>query len=120
MKTFRVFRHSTLGFEAVKVGYSWPGCFFTCIWAFIKKLWGYGLGLLGIIVFLTIIDGVFENEKSNIAKFVAFLFQIGLYIFVGFKGNEWRENNLRKRGFELVETIQAENPDAAIGKVVKV
>jgi hypothetical protein len=43
----------------------------------------------------------------------------GLYIFVGFKGNEWRESNLQKRGFELVETLQAENLDAGIGKVAK-
>ena len=46
-------------------------------------------------------------------------FQLGVYIFVGFKGNEWRVSNLQKRGFELVDTLQAENPDAAIGKVAK-
>jgi hypothetical protein len=41
MKTFKVFRHPTLGFQAVKEGFSWPGFFFGPIWAFAKKLWGY-------------------------------------------------------------------------------
>ena len=45
--------------------------------------------------------------------------EIGIYIFVGAKGNEWRVINLQKRGFELIDTVQAETPDAAIGKIDK-
>lgn len=119
MKTFKVFRHSTLGFQAVKVGFSWPGCLFSIIWAFVKKLWGHGFGLLGIIVLLALIEKAFENEKSDAGTLLMILIQLGVYIFVGFKGNEWRASNLQKRGFEVVDTVQAENPDAAIGKVAK-
>jgi len=43
--------------------------------------------------------------------------EIGIYIFAGAKGNEWRADNLLKRGFELIDTVQAETPNAAIGKI---
>jgi len=46
--------------------------------------------------------------------------EIGIYIFVGAKGNEWCAANLQKRGFELIDTVQAETPSAAIGKFTKV
>ena len=94
-----MFRHSTLGFQAVKVGFSWPGCLFSILWVFVKKTLGYGFGILGIIILFTF---------------------FGVYFFVGFKGNEWRVSNLQKRRFELVDTLQAENPDAGIGKVAKI
>lgn len=106
MKTFKVFRHSTLGFQAVKVGFSWPWCLFSIIWAFVKKLWGHGVGLLGIIVILTLIEKAFESEKSDAGTLLMILIQLGIYIFVGFKGNEWRESNLQKRGFELIDTLR--------------
>lgn len=46
--------------------------------------------------------------------------EIGLYIFVGAKGNEWRAANLQKRGFALIDTVQAETPGAAIAKIAGV
>ena len=46
--------------------------------------------------------------------------EIGLYIFVGAKGNEWCATNLLKREFELMETVQAETPSAAIAKIARV
>jgi len=45
--------------------------------------------------------------------------EIGIYIFVGANGNEWRAANLQKRGFELIDTVQAETPNAAMGKIAK-
>ncbi len=40
MKTFNLYRHPTQGFEAVKVGFSWPAFFFTILWMLVKRLWG--------------------------------------------------------------------------------
>lgn len=69
---------------------------------------------------LSFMETGFEKEE-NIAGVVLVLWlQIGMYIFVGVKGNEWNENNLRRRGFEFVGTEQAETPDAAIGKISRV
>jgi hypothetical protein len=119
MKTFTVFRHPTLGFQAVKVGFSWPGFFFTLFWTLVKKLWGQALGIFGVIVLLVIIETAFENEGSTGGALLMLLAQLAVYIGVGIKGNEWRVSNLQKRGFQLVETVQAETPEAAIGSVAK-
>jgi hypothetical protein len=37
-----------------------------------------------------------------------------------FRGNGWRERNLRSRGYELVSTTEAVTPDAAIARVADV
>lgn len=123
MKTFKVFRHPTLGYQAVKIGFSCPGFFFSMIWAFVKKLWGHGLAIIGVFIILTLIEKAFESEKSldpDAGTLLMILFQLGVYIFVGIKGNEWRESNLQRRGFEFIDTVHTDTPDAAIGKVVRI
>ena len=114
MKTFKVFKHPTLGFQAVKVGFSWPGFLFCVIWLLIKKLWGHALIIISIFILLTLMHTVFENEQSHA---MLLLLEIGVYIFVGVNGNKWRMTNLQDRGFKIIDTVQAETPDAAIGKV---
>jgi len=47
------------------------------------------------------------------------LLELGVYIFVGINGNEWYMTNLKQRGFEHIDTLQAETPDAAIRKIAK-
>lgn len=116
MKTFEVFKHSTLGFQAVKVGFSWPGFFFSGIWLFVKKLWWHGFAFIGAAILLTILENKFEGGAG---EFLGLLGTAGLSFFIGIKGNEWRETNLQQRGFEIVKTIQTDTADAAIGKTAK-
>ena len=73
-----------------------------------------------ISVVLSFIEAGFEKQKSFAGIVLVLWLEIGVYIFVGVKGNEWCVSNLQKRGFHLVETLHAETPDAAIGKVTKV
>jgi uncharacterized protein DUF2628 len=120
MKTFNVYKHPTQGYEAVKQGFSWPGFFFTAIWAFVKKMWGPGLVILGVFVLLVFAETVFEQEGSQGGVTIMLLFQFGLYIMVGMKGNDWRRENLVKRGFEKLNTLDAETPDAAIGSTASI
>jgi hypothetical protein len=44
---------------------------------------------------------------------------LALAIIPAFKGNEWRIKNLTKRGFEFMDSVSAETPDAAITQVLK-
>ncbi|KPK45006.1 MAG: hypothetical protein AMK74_04255 [Nitrospira bacterium SM23_35] len=119
IKTFRVFQHPAFGYQAVKVGFSWPGLFFSGIWLLLKRLWGYALVFLSITIVLSFIETGFEKDQ-NITGIVLILWlEIGMYIFVGVRGNDWHAANLQKRGFELIDTVQAETPGAAIGKVAK-
>lgn len=119
MKTFKVFKHPALGFQALKVGFSVPAFFFVFVWAFAKKLWGHGFGILGICIFLRILQYRFDMERNDAASVLVALIGLCFAVFIGFKGNKWRAANLQKRGFELVETLQSETPDAAIGKAAK-
>lgn len=66
---------------------------------------------------LSFMEAGFEQEENITGLVLVLWLQIGMYILVGVKGNEWNENGLRKRGFVLVDTVQAETPGAAIGKV---
>ncbi len=116
MKTFKVFKHPTLGYRAVKVGFSWPGFLFSVIWLLIKKLWGHTLIVISSIILLTLIEMFFDNTQTSV---MVLLLEFGVYIFVGVKCNEWLVTNLQERGFELIDTLQAETSNAAIGKIAK-
>jgi hypothetical protein len=117
IKTFKVFKHPVLGYQAVKVGFSWPGLFFSGIWLLLKQLWGYAFVFLSITLLLSFVEAGFEKEESIAGMVLVFWLEIGIYIFVGSKGNEWRSDNLQKRGFKLIDIVQAEIPSAAIRKV---
>ena len=116
MKTFKVFKHPELGYRAVKIGFSWPGFLFAVIWLLLKKLWGHTLIVVSSIILLTLIELFFNNTQTSL---MVILLEFGVYFFVGVNGNEWRAANLRERGFELIDTLQAETPAAAIGKIAK-
>lgn len=117
VKTYRVFLHPILGYQAVKVGFSWPGCFFGPFWALVKKLWWTALGLFCVLFLLRAIEIAFENNGSSGG--VMLLAQLAVYIGVGMKGNAWRVSKLQKRGFELIDIVQAETPEAAIGAAAR-
>ena len=51
IKTFNVYHHPMYGFEAVKVGFSWPALFFGILWMMYKKLWLFA-GIIITLVFL--------------------------------------------------------------------
>jgi hypothetical protein len=117
MKEFKVFKHPNLGFQAVKIGFSWPGFFVTPIWAAQKEMWGYAFAVLGMLIFLFMIQLAFAAKQNNGAVILMVLSQLMVFIVVGVQGNEWRLKNLEKRGFKLVGTVQAITPDAAIDHV---
>ena len=114
MKTFKVFKHPDLGYRAVKVGFSWPGFLFAVIWLLIKKLWGHTLIVVSSIILLTLIELFFDNTQTSV---MVILLEFGVYFFVGVNGNEWQATNLQEHGFELINALEADTPDAAIGKI---
>ena len=69
------------------------------------------------IVLLTLIEIFFNNSETSM---MVLLVELGLYVLVGANGNEWRMTLLISQGFELVDTLQAKSPAAAIGKVADV
>lgn len=124
MKTFRVYRHPTQGYEAVKQGFSWPAFFFGIIWMLVKGLWGHaGLWFLAYVG-LSLIEAVTDAAQSEPeAQILVYLMLLGgyfaLWLVPAFKGNSWRVANLTKRGYELIGQVNAETPEAAIAQVAR-
>ena len=121
MKTFNVYRHPIQGLEAVKVGFSWPASSVGPIWMFVKKLWGlFGLWL-AMYIALSLVEAVTDKSEPGGAQALVYLLLAAGYsaltLVPGFKGNKWREKNLVRHGFEMLGTVQAETPDAAISRV---
>jgi len=109
---YDVYKHPVIGYKAVKQGFSWPAFFFTWIWAFSKKMWIEGLLMLCVGVFIIAVS-------SGGGPFIMFVVDLCICIYIGKKGNEWRRDSLKKRGFEHLKTLVAESPDAAIAIVAK-
>jgi Protein of unknown function (DUF2628) len=116
MKIFKVFKHPVLGYRAVKVGFSWPGFLFPAIWLLIKKLWWQALIVISSVILLTSIEIYFDNPETSV---MVLILEFGVYILVGVNGNEWCGANLQAHGFELLDTLQAKTPHAAIGKIAQ-
>jgi hypothetical protein len=90
MKEYKIYEHPNGKTEAVKQGWSWPGFFLQYVGAFYTRLWLTGFVLLFIFLFLK-----FFKQSS-----VDFVGGIILGVLTGFIGNQLREKNLIRRGFE--------------------
>lgn len=115
MKTFDVYKHSVSGFQAVKQGFGWPAFFFFILWAWVKRMWGVGFLLLGVLAVLVILETAFEQSGRQGGVLLMLLAEFGLYVLTGVKGNDWRRGHIAKRGFQHVATVSAGTPEAAIG-----
>ena len=104
MTQFSIFQHPTLGYEAVKNGWSWPAFLFTWIWAFVKRLF-----LIGWLVLL-----LWMALSSVPAPEVWLIGNLIVSIVMGAKGNELRVKRLRASGYEEVATVEARTPDEAV------
>lgn len=115
MKKYKIFQHPANKLEAVKEGWSWPGFLFGPFWAFFKKLWGIGTGLLITMIILSLFP---VNPDSGL-YWLSTIILLVLYIVCGINGNKWRESNLTARSYDHVDTVSASNPDGAIALHVK-
>lgn len=123
MKTFNVYRHPIQGLEAVKVGFSWPAASAGPIWMLAKNLWGLSGLWVAMYFALSLVETVIDISEPSGAQVLVYLLLVAGYFTLGlvpgFKGNKWREKNLVRRGFEMIGTVQAETPEAAISQVAK-
>jgi hypothetical protein len=124
MKSFRVYRHLTQGYEAVKLGFSWPAFFLGVIWMLVKRLWGVAglwfLAYVGLFLLEAVTDAASSEPGAQALGYLMLVAgYFALWFVPAFKGNSWRVANLAKRGYELVGEVVAETPEAAVAKVTK-
>jgi hypothetical protein len=102
MKTYSVFYNDKLGYEFVKQGWSWPAFCFSWLWALIKQLWALGIS---VFIFSILLALIFSTE------FPIFSGLVGLTIgFVfGRSGNHWWCDDLLKKSYRNITTVQAQD-----------
>lgn len=100
---YAIYKSPTGAIEAVKKGWSWPGFFFPWVWAFVKGL--YPIAIIALIV---------ELPSVIIHPIAGSLAFIVVAVVVGSKGNEMRQDNLLKRGFQFICKISALTPEGAL------
>ena len=112
---FDVYKHRIQGYEAVKQGFSWPGCFFPLIWALVKRLWLHAIVLFVVIgLFQSSLDIWRAEGKHGSVLALNLLGYICVGFIVGSMGNQWRSNSLIRRDFDYIWTVDAETPGEAI------
>lgn len=117
MNQYKLLKHPTGNLEAVKQGWSWPGFFFSFIWAMIKKMWGIGIGaLVGALVLGFLVGATGGGQGGDAIINVA---AIITNVIFGINGNKWWTNSLKSRGYEEVDTVTAANPDGALALYLK-
>jgi hypothetical protein len=100
--------------EAVKHGFSWPGFFFSWIWAFAKGMPGLGVLLLAVDLGLAVADHL-TVDGSLLGNAFGMVFFAKLLV-VGATGNAWRRRSLERRAFVHVDTLEAKDSDAAAAR----
>lgn len=117
MKTFRIYRHPIHGLLAVKAGFSWPAFLFGSLWMLFKKLWmnaAIWIAAHFALGFLSLAPLPESDTNALLAAFTLIIAYSYLWLVPGFKGNEWLETDLIKRGFKQIDSVSSETPDAAL------
>ena len=120
MSSYKVFKHPEKGFEAVKSGFAWLAPF-NPIWPLFRGLWMLFISYFFVILIITSIDyafygfnGYIDIAKADDLQIIFLIFQIIIFISPGFKGNEWTEKILQKKGYLFYCSIEAKNISEAL------
>jgi hypothetical protein len=119
MKQFKIYSNPQGTLEAVKVGWSWPGFIFQNFWALFKKMWLLGGALTFAYLLVEILSP--SSYIFGMSGFDIFVITLSLILSIvfGIKGNEWREGNLKSRGYEYKGSLKAQNSEGAIAAYFK-
>lgn len=89
----------------------------------LSRLWSLSALWFGLYLVFNIIEKITDSSEESILQAIMYLILAAGYLAIalipGFKGNSWREKNLADRGYDLVDTFQAETKDAAVAKTAK-
>lgn len=93
----------------VKEGFSWPGFFFGVIWALWHRLWIEAAALLALLI----AAGV-TFEVTDLGEPIESLIMLAVALLVGFNGNDWRRESLRRRGYQEAGVVAGPDADNAL------
>lgn len=123
-KSFEVYENPnpSLGYRAVKDGFSWPMFFAGILLPLIlivvlgvKKMWWHMISVIGVYI----VYGFVSLEMGKGSDIIAIGLGVIVSLLYGFKGNYWYATLLRKKGYNLFDTVSSPNPEAAISVAVR-
>jgi RNA polymerase subunit RPABC4/transcription elongation factor Spt4 len=112
-KNYSIFKKPAGSILAIPQGWSWPAFLFPAVWCLVVGLPGIGVTLMiaTIIVNTTITNA----EAFFLANFIA----LGVHIWIGTKGNEFRFNKL-KNNLLYLGNVNAISKDTALALGMKI
>ena len=123
MTSYKVFEHHEKSDRVIKVGFAWLAPF-NPFWPLFRGLWLVFMTYILIILILSGIDAeiygfneYIDIKSANNFQLIFFIIQIVLFFLPGLKGNEWTENNLKKKGFRFAYSIKAVNKKQALSLI---
>ena len=98
---------------AIKEGFNWIAFLFSVLWALFNRLWLWSLGIVIANVFM----GWFLIELGGdfVVQTVTFF---GLALIIGWTGNDFKRQNLAKRGFREAAILLADSKETAVSRYV--
>lgn len=117
-RRYSVYEHPTLGYFAVKQGFSWPAMLGNVFWMFGKGLYGQAVKWAAAYLFLFAVLAAVGNSGSVFTGLAWGSLPV-LWLLPGFRGNAWRETELQRRGFELKAALPADTADAALARLTR-
>ena len=116
MTSYKVFEHQDKNHKVVKLGFAWLAIPFNLFWFLSRRLWGVFFSYMFIILILSGIDyeiygelGYIDSSTASDFHWLFLLVEILIFIIPGFKGNQWTENNLKRRGYKFSYTVKAKS-----------
>lgn len=115
MKVFTVYKHESKGYQAVKVGFSWPAFIFGGWWMLIKGF----IFVLILYISIYVLMGIYYNDLDMNAPYNSndfFVLVVGLilWFFPGFEGNSWLDKKFKNNGYSELKAVPASSKEAAI------
>ena len=114
MKVFTVYKHEANGYEAVKVGFSWPALIFNFWWMLSKGFLFLFIFYIGVYILSIVNYDVDMNTPFNSNDFFYLIVALILFFYPGFYGNSWLHKKYKDKSYIEVKSIPASSKDTAI------
>ena len=114
MKVFTVYKHEANGYEAVKVGFSWPALFFNFWWMLSKGFLFLFIFYIAVYILSIVNYDVDMNTPFNSNDFFYLIVALILFFYPGFYGNSWLHKKYKDKSYIEVKSIPASSKDTAI------
>jgi hypothetical protein len=114
MKVFTVYKHEANGYEAVKVGFSWPALIFNFWWMLSKGFLFLFIFYIAVYILSIVNYDVDMNTPFNSNDFFYLIVALILFFYPGFYGNSWLHKKYKDKSYIEVKSIPASSKDTAI------